>query len=159
MCRCRLIPASICGKCHLAEGRVTQSQCCVCTRSPLLGKGPLGSPLHPGLSEGHVKCIPSGLGQFRCSRAVSLICRGALADGEPWRGAGRGAAMQEVEGCCAADTGINTPPQTAFFSPCCSQFHVVKIAQPFPYLCSLPGCVTSSANPFIQRFYPVSSLM
>lgn len=97
-------------------------------------------------------------GQFRCSRAVSLTCRGALADGEPWRGAGRGAAGQGV-GHCEADTGINTPPQAAFFSPCCSQFHVVKIAQPFPYLCSLPGCVTSSACPFIHRFCPVSSLM
>lgn len=65
--------------------------------------------------------------------------------------AGRGAAVQGVEGW-EAETGINTPPQAAFSSPSCSQLHVVEIAQPFPCLCSLPGCVTSTASPFTHRF-------
>lgn len=49
-CRCRLIPASICGKCHLAKGHTKQTLCA--HTEPAAGKGSL---LHHGLSEGHVK--------------------------------------------------------------------------------------------------------
>lgn len=140
--------------------RHTQQTLCAHT-DPSAGKGSSGVSIVPWPPRRRCEMSIFRQGWVSSGSAELFPCRGALADApggrchESWE---RSSSAGSERGC-EAETGINTPPQAAFFLPSCSQFHVVEIAQPFSCLCSLPGCVTSTTKPFIHRFCPVSSLM
>lgn len=119
MCRCRLISASIHGKCHLAKEHTHKSKCCVhihraCCWQAALGKSPLLSTLPGGLLKGLCKVfivqqywVSSGTGRACLWPTEGLWLMGSPLLGccESWQ---RGSGTESGE----AETGVNAPSST-----------------------------------------------
>ena len=124
MCRCRLISASICGKCHLAKEHITQKQTLHAHTQSLLpasysrkGSLLLYTAWWPSWKGSVKRWLSSSAGSVQeRAELVRLTRRGALADAGLLREVAEGQQHGEWRGC-EAEPGIKCT-----FSPSCSLF-------------------------------------